>query len=676
MNPVLKDPAAGIPAPLLPHLHLVSKYRYPITSNPSFETIVGYLLEAPKIVRDLQPVQWQFIETPPDGTMMLTWQPLEHMGTNFASDGYIWADAEHVFKSEVRGYILEMYLQRSGYRASGEQVACHSRRRYRLLPGNPNLGLPNPDPALFLTHYSKASSRDHVAASSIPVMPAVHAQLQQRRMIQSQGQLPRKEFMLHDRSNWPAIHLPPAVARAAAPGPVAPASGHRRGLSIAPDPTLEEEEDVSRGDLLDFMSPRDISRLRYEQHHEWMEEILESPYPTLSIVPSDLGLGRKGALEELTKDFLAAPISAGRDSANGPPQRVGKLPDGKAEEFAQRASAKLADMQLELERMRKRHARRMEKLNQSTALKVAEKKLRMAPTVPEKRRLSNESTEAGESKPKDAVEEIMHEVESTTGKKLCESTGVRLVAKGGLQEKPKPPPVSQAPAAPVASAPPQPVNPPIAETESNTQPQPAAAAGGENVDENKASTTSNEQQAVTTGAQPPPPEPKPEVSSISGQQSEADGGQHDGTAPPAVGDSGADIHMDGLDDNDHGDNGNQEGNEWVMVDQDGQTAEEVALPNPTNVGQQPEAQPVAGNATGQPNQTTTDQPATTQTQPSQETALDTPNFDIGGDFDNVDVDTAGDALASYGHDEELNLDGMEDSAFGDAFHPEEDEEMS
>ena len=86
-------------------MHLVSKNRYPITNNPSLETIVGYLLEAPKIVRDLQPMQWQFLDAPQDGTLILTWQPLEHSGTHFASDGYIYGDAEQSFKSDVRGYV-------------------------------------------------------------------------------------------------------------------------------------------------------------------------------------------------------------------------------------------------------------------------------------------------------------------------------------------------------------------------------------------------------------------------------------------------------------------------------------------------------------------------------------------------------------------------------------------
>lgn len=74
------------------------------------ETIVSYLLEAPKIVRELQPMQWQFLETPQDGTLVLTWQPLDYISTNFASDGYIWADVEVSFKSEVRGYVRHYHL--------------------------------------------------------------------------------------------------------------------------------------------------------------------------------------------------------------------------------------------------------------------------------------------------------------------------------------------------------------------------------------------------------------------------------------------------------------------------------------------------------------------------------------------------------------------------------------
>lgn len=69
------------------------------------ETAVEYLVSAPKVVRELQPMHWMFIDGPPDGTVMLVWQPLNQLGTMFASDGYIWADAEQVYTTEVRGYV-------------------------------------------------------------------------------------------------------------------------------------------------------------------------------------------------------------------------------------------------------------------------------------------------------------------------------------------------------------------------------------------------------------------------------------------------------------------------------------------------------------------------------------------------------------------------------------------
>ena len=86
-------------------MHLVSKYRYPLINSITLDTVVGHLTEAPKIVHDLQPVQWQFLDAPQDGSVLLVWQPLEDLGTNFASDGYVWADVEQAFSQEIRGYV-------------------------------------------------------------------------------------------------------------------------------------------------------------------------------------------------------------------------------------------------------------------------------------------------------------------------------------------------------------------------------------------------------------------------------------------------------------------------------------------------------------------------------------------------------------------------------------------
>jgi hypothetical protein len=89
-------------------MHLVSQNRYPVMNGLPTDTVVEYLVTAPKIVRELQPMHWTFLDGPPDGTTYLTWQPLQHLGTNFASDGYIWADAEQVFTFEARGYVCQL----------------------------------------------------------------------------------------------------------------------------------------------------------------------------------------------------------------------------------------------------------------------------------------------------------------------------------------------------------------------------------------------------------------------------------------------------------------------------------------------------------------------------------------------------------------------------------------
>lgn len=86
-------------------MHLVSRNRYPTMTALPTETVLDYLLAAPKVVREMYPMHWTFLDGPPDGTTLLTWQPLAHLGTAFASDGYVWADAEQAYTFEARGYV-------------------------------------------------------------------------------------------------------------------------------------------------------------------------------------------------------------------------------------------------------------------------------------------------------------------------------------------------------------------------------------------------------------------------------------------------------------------------------------------------------------------------------------------------------------------------------------------
>ena len=65
------------------------------------QEVTKWLLSAPKIARDTAPFFWTYLDVPQDGTIILTWQPLTRLGTDFASDGYAWAGAESFFHQEV-----------------------------------------------------------------------------------------------------------------------------------------------------------------------------------------------------------------------------------------------------------------------------------------------------------------------------------------------------------------------------------------------------------------------------------------------------------------------------------------------------------------------------------------------------------------------------------------------
>ncbi|KAL4820433.1 hypothetical protein BDW67DRAFT_152401 [Aspergillus spinulosporus] len=486
----MDDPASRVPGQLLPHMHLVSRNRYPLMHMMPTDTVVDYLLSAPKIVREAHPMHWTFLDGPQDGTVMLTWQPLNHLGTNFASDGYVWADVEQAFTFEARGYVVEMWLHRSGYHPPNESVAIHCRRRYRLLPSKvPNPSLPPPDPSLWIVHYSRAPPNDHIPANRIPVLPQVQSMLAQRRFLQSQGILARKDFMLHDRNNWPTIGLPPQMAvqqgyqqpqgpypnamvgrqpfypqagQGVQPptGPVQAKAprGHRAPSAAVNAATTDfalEDEDVSAGDIMDLLTPREVSKMRYQQHHEWMEEVLASPYAISQITPVSLGLGRKGELESLTAGFFDAPVGPvnGESADANEAKQATKLEPEKAEEFADRVAKKVADMTAEIEKLKKRHARRMEKFNRTNQLKDAEARLRDAAADPEdtgsevwrlEGRIEIPTDEDNvplapiEHKAKYKVDDIVREVENSWQKQIVPEPKVSCIEKGGLLEKIEP----------------------------------------------------------------------------------------------------------------------------------------------------------------------------------------------------------------------------------------------
>lgn len=217
---------------------------------------------------------------------------------------------------------------------------------------------------------------------------------------------------------------------------------------IGHDGTIEDDEDNSRGDLMDFLTPRDVSTMRYVQHHEWMEEIFNSPYTTGQIVPVELGIGRKGELEDLTRDYFNAPTettpTVPLPSGTHPP-RVGRLEPGKAEDFTSKATEKVAELNAEMERMKRQHAKRMAKLNKGAAIRIAEKSLRSAPmdaadvgTDDWKFSGSARSSVNGDgamSIDQKSIGQLTAEVESLLGKKIKPVEEMECIQNGGLEEK-------------------------------------------------------------------------------------------------------------------------------------------------------------------------------------------------------------------------------------------------
>ncbi len=383
-------------------------------------------------------------------------------------------------------------MHKSGFDPYRENVATHSRRRYRLIPHRGE-ELRTYDSSLWIVHYSRAAHQDHVQGHK-DLLASQNSVLQQRKFWSHQ-QLIRKEFMLHDRSNWPSINLPPghvsryvpqamgypgnvishmnrsqqqkymqqqqqASGQKAIIGP--PANKRMRmdlnapvhpgqrqpvphpSAGVAHDIPIDDEEE--RGDLMDYLTPRDISTVRYMQHHEWMEEIFNSPYSTSQIVPIELGLGRKGELEALTRGFFHAPTSTTPTippSGDQPP-RVGRLEAGKAEDFSRKAAETVAEIHAEMDRMKRQHAKRMAKLSKSATIRDAERALRSAPIDPVESGTTNlnlhstRSSATGDtpgSRPQKGVNSIAAEVEALLGKSVLPIKEAECIQKGGLEDK-------------------------------------------------------------------------------------------------------------------------------------------------------------------------------------------------------------------------------------------------
>lgn len=588
---------------------------------------------------------------------------------------------------------MEMYTHKSGY-APGEQFTTHARHRYRLLPPrNPNA--PPIDSNLWITHYYSAEPQDRVPSSMIPMNdPRIQHMISTRNYLQLQGAIVRKEFMLRDQVHWPQIQWPQSgPARGPQYGapvrtpqsmaypphaPVTagpPAKRVRTNANAAAQPVgsaipvemMDDEEETSRGDMFDHMTPREISLARYKQNHRWLEEILSSPYAINQITPVDLGLGLKGELGSLTDGIFSAPSG---DPENDPHQYDyhGYLDAGKADEFRNRVKERIAADNAEMEKMKAKHAKRLAKMKKGQTIIQAEKALRRAAHDPtdvgeEYWRLEGkiDEDENGEkSLPKTSgkVDDIVAQVEASLSRHTAAVEELRRLQDGGLEETVE----LSVPASLQNQGSHDSQQSGVMINENDIDMGESSAAGlldqfhtGLSSASTPAANIPTPQGALLSGVGTPNvPSPQPaapvQAPAITMPQVDRDAMQGMESNAPVANDP------------------TKEGDEWVVVPKGGVSPVPAPAAAVPTISQAPEVPPSATPA-----------PAS---QPVEDLAgLDlgvTPNtFNADTDFgDLADLDSAGDALAGFGDTDggaDLGLDlemgeGLDDSAFGDAFH--------
>ncbi|KAJ4150731.1 hypothetical protein LMH87_011468 [Akanthomyces muscarius] len=684
------DPSHNVPGELIPHIHLMSSFRYPAAARLDINEVAKWLMAAPQIARDKAPFFWGYLDKPADGTTLLTWQPLQRLGTNFATDGFVWSPPEEIYKHDLRnGAIMEIYLLKTGY-IPGEQVAAHARRRFRLVPA-PNH--PNPPPVdqnLFVVHYGPSDPDARMPHNAIPYDERVAAIMQQRAFLLNRGMLRRKDFMLSDRANWPTMPeltrqqmggqqnprgVPQQMAYPPQPvaGPPAKRARHGQGQQAAMPQmpaldVLDDDEDISRGDMFDHLTPRELSLGRYQQNHEWMEEILSSPYRMGQITPADLGLGLKGELASLTEGIFAA---QGGDAFSQLPQKtyVGKLEPGLADEFRNRVNEYVASTEAEIAKMKEEQKQKLAQFKEGSFIRTKERELRslVEQTGHEVWRIEGrvDNTDNDDEHPrttsKHTLDDIVQQVEASLDRKIESKPALTRIQEGGYQIPPPEP--EPEPEAEPTTAPGQQMSRQVSQAGSQNS---GLMMGDADMDMGDTASGLLDQMhtGLSSASTPANNFPTPQAHLSAGQSTAATPANVNVPSPaPAQPASSTDATMGDANAPKPGQlnaPGEQDG-DWVVVPKDGSSD--------PNVGAASAAKSSAEDAK---------QPSVTK--PSAEATPAGSNSFDQNDFSSLgDLDTAGDALSGFdapemdsgagdlGEDIDLNME-MEDSAFGDAFH--------
>ena len=365
-----------------------------------------------------------------------------------------------------------------------EQFTVHARTRYRLRPADAKSGSASScDPNLWLVLYKRAERQCILPVASEAIQQGAVTQIEalaQRDEVFGRVSKSREEFSVFDRGldikqkgfvwanreSWPSINA--RHENSFHPGNAynhigrgnqgmylagqqmldqrgQPASKRARNNQSQPVATpfmFPEGEDDGGKDMMDVLTPREISINRYRQHTEWMEELFVSPFPIYKIRPVSLGLGRTGQLSTIGDgtEFVDSPYRLGDDTAIKQPSTE------QYNLYMKQAEDRIAEMKAEIEKEKALHEKRMAKIRQSGAIQDAERKLRGAVQFPPHAASKVERTEPAHApggkdvdvamlRQIDDVKHIAEDVEKVLGRKIEVTEKAKCISRGGLEEK-------------------------------------------------------------------------------------------------------------------------------------------------------------------------------------------------------------------------------------------------
>lgn len=568
------------------------------------------------------------------------------------------------------------------------------------------------DPSLWLVHYGPITDGTYrIAQQQIQLghRPDIQKTFSERQQLERQGQLLRKEFMLSDKSNWPEVKYPLQLGPSRAMYPAAPQ--HMAGMNrnpqlmqhqapVGPSPAkrarqappsqmpgsvppqallatdIADEEDTTHGDMLDALTARDISQLRYQQHHEWMEEVF-SAYSTSQILPIDLSFGLMGELASLTKGLFDSDSAPGQPPSK--PKTLRKLEPTQYSDFKNRVSEFQKAAEAEIELLKAEHTKKLADLKRTRTYVQAERHLREAEWDTENSfgvdgALENTTPNSSTVESRLKVARLVNDVEKAMSVSIVPQKEITTVDKGGLIED-------------------QPVQvnghaePPSTSFQESNGLNGLLEESALDADNTAASLLDEftQNSLGNTPAAPGPSQPESLTHSNAPTPSGAPTNTTQTSNPPDAANAKVDTAAAGTADiADNMDLDVDLGGEfsasleekpgesdWVMVDQpaektttqDQPQQQQTAAQDVTETTKSSDASSAAPTAA--PESTTTSGQAVTEV-PSGETPgmFDTTDFDA---FEGLD--TAGDALADAygtGADDDLGLD-LDNSAFGEAF---------